>query len=172
MAFLAAFYKVFDDDEEAVDKNVTEGGRTNNIGDKASDNEEFHEADSEETNDTAGRPCIAGDVTISKDKGLGKDADDKDLFEVNSNSNNNVRNNNDEIKARLLHSMMKCLANATSRVNEGGSDIIDRIRIHLSNRIKESISTNDVDPDNLVDEERGTLTPETFGLKSIGFKAY
>ena len=35
---------------------------------------------------------------------------------------------------------------------------------------KESVATNVVDPDNLVDEER--RTPETFRLKSIGFKPF
>ena len=171
--FLAAFCKeLFEDKEEAVDENTTEGGRTNNIGDKASDNEEFHEADSEETNDTAAKLCAAGDDPMSEDEGLGKDSDDSDLFEVDSVSNDDVKNSNDEIKARLLHSMMKCVTNAASRDNKDGGDIINRITIHLSNRIKESISTNDIDPDNLVDEERRTQTPETFGLKSIGFNPF
>ena len=93
---------------------------------------------------------------MSEDEGLGKNSDDKDLFEVDSDSNDDAKNNNDEIKARLLYSMKKYLANVTTRVNEGGSDIIDRIRIHLSNRIKECVSTNVVDPDNLVDVERRT----------------
>ena len=129
---------------------------------KASDDEEYHEADSEETNDTDTRPCTAGDDPMSEDEGLGKNSDDKDLFEVDSDSNDDAKNNNDEIKARLLYSMKKCLANAATRVNEGGSDIIDRIRIHLSNRIKECVSTNVVDPDNLVDVERRTQkTSET-----------
>ena len=106
---------------------------------------------------------------MSEDEGLGKNSDNKDLFEVDSVSNDDVKNINDKIKAQLLYSMKNCLANTTSRDNEGSSDIIDRITIHLSNCIKESISTNDIDPDNLVDEERRTQTPVTFGLKSIGF---
>ena len=170
---MAAFCKeLFEDKEEAVDENATEGGRVGNIGDKASDDEEHYEADTEATNDTAAKLCTASDNPMSEDEGLGKDSDDRDLFEVDSVSNDDVKNNNDEIKARLLHSMMKCLANAASRDNEGGSDIIDRITIHLSNRIKESTSTNVADPDNLVDEERRTQTPETFGLKSIGFNPF
>ena len=147
---MAAFCKEVFEDEEAVDENATEGGRSINIADKASDDEEYHEADSE-------------------DEGLGKDSDDKELFDLDSDSNDDGKNNNDEIKARLLYSMKKNLANVTTRVNEGGSDIIDRIRFHLSNRIKENASTNDADPVNLVDEERRMQTPATFGLKSIGF---
>ena len=110
---MAAFCKeLFEDKEEAVVKNATEGGRVGNIGGKASDDEEHYEADSEETNDTAGRPYIAGDDPVSEDEGLGKDSDDRDLFDVDSDSNDDFKNNNDEIKARLSHSMMKCLVNA------------------------------------------------------------
>ena len=60
-------------------ENVTEGGRTSNIADKASDDEEYHEADSEETNDTAAKLCAAGDDPMSEDEGLSKDSDDRPL---------------------------------------------------------------------------------------------
>ena len=173
VAFLAAFCKeLFEDKEEAVDENATEGGRVGNIGDKASDDEEHYEADSEETNDTAGKLCAAGDDPVSEDEGFGKDSDDRDLFDVDSDSNDDFKITMTRSRLDFLHSMMKCVANAASRDNEDDGDIINRITIHLSNRIKESASTNVADPDNLVDEERRTQTPETFGLKSIGFNPF
>ena len=224
VVFLAAFYKIVDDDEEALVKNVAEGvkpaeempgimddsvsendkspeegrcfsssnlilakagdntskndgvvGGTSNLADngsdKASDDEEYHEAASNESNDVATRPCTADGKPMSEDEGLGEDSDDEDPFEVNSDDGNDgVSNNNDEVRARLYDTMMECLTNDAVRVNNGGSDISDRIRAYLSDRIKETLTTNVVDPDNLVDEER--RTPETFGLKSIGFKPF
>ena len=68
--------------------------------------------------------------------------------------------------------MMKCVTNAASHDNDDDGDIINRITIHLSNRIKESASANVADPGNLIDEERRTQTPAAFGLKLIGFNSF